>query len=208
MMIIVAYYALIMFIPYLLDVQKELTQTRHLVEMGYDYTVRPTFLEALIKEVIRYFSYFAPIANVLNFIDLMDGKYKRYSKKEIRKMLANGEIYELPEKLEMENNKGLLAVIASRKSDMQFSVANLTRESLIEQAYAIKLINKSDSLNLKETWRDLSTDRKIEFLLGELETLYYEKAQEMGVNLDEEFETIEKSSETEEEQPKKGLKNK
>lgn len=198
------YYCLFILIPYVVDIKDEMTQRRHLIEMGYDYAVRPFLLERILKEVKRYVGYLIPFVNIWNIIELFDGKYARFDKKAIKKMLSRGEIRPLPNAWIIEDDRDILRIIESRKSDMPFQVAELTRESLISQAYAIKQINKSDSLNLKETWRDLSVDRKIELLLGELEALYRDKAFEMGFNLDAELEQLEESSqESPEKSPKK-----
>lgn len=198
------YYCLFILIPYVVDIKEEMTQRRHLIEMGYDYAVQPFFLERIFKEIKRYAGYLIPFVNIFNILDLFDSKYSRFDKKAIKKMLSRGEIRPLPNAWVVEDDKDILEIIESRKSNMQFQVAELTRESLISQAYAIKQINKSDSLNLKETWRDLSVDRKIELLLGELEALYRDKAFEMGFNLDAELEQLEESSqETPGKSPKK-----
>lgn len=200
------YYCLFILIPYFVDVKEEMTQRRHLVEMGYDYAVQPFFLEKLLKEIKRYASYLIPFINIFNILELFDGKYARFDKKDIKKMLTRGEIKPLPDAFRLETNKEILRIINSRKNNMAFPVAELTREALISQAYAISQINRSDDSNLVETWRDFSTDRKIELLLGELEALYCEKAMEMGINLDEEFEKIEESSEVNSEKDLKKLK--
>lgn len=202
-------YCLFILIPYGMDMTEELTRRRHLIEMGYDFAVQPFLLEIIFKEVKRYLSYFIPFVNIASIIELCDGKYERFDKKDIKKMLSRGEIKPVTELL-AKDDKDIFKIVYSRKSNMRFEVSDFTEESLIDQAYAIKLMNESDCLNLKESWRDLSIDRRIEFLLKELEALYYEKASEMGVDLDKELEKREsfQENENEQEQLKKKLKNK
>ncbi len=199
------YYALFVLIPYIIDVEQEMAQHRHLRELGYDYACPLSFLEKMLKEIRRYAIYFIPMVNIWCMIDLMDSKYPRISKKDAKKMLDRGEVFELSNAL--ENGKAL-RIISSRKNNMRFGVADLTKEALIEQAYAIKIMNQSDNQNLVENWRDLSTDTKIQLLLGELEALYFEKAAEMGIELNDELTLYELERNQESEEAQKKLKNK
>lgn len=205
-MLLIIYYCLFMLIPYIIDIKEEMTQHRHLIEMGYDYAVPPFLLERIFEEVKRYSYYFCPFVNIFSILELFDGKYKRFDKKDVKKMLSRGEIVPISNNPIVDEE--ILEVIASRKFDMPFQVAELTKESLVLQAYAIKLMNKSDSLNLKENWRDFSTDRKIEIILGILQDLYADKAFEMGVDLNKELEDCEENLEKDSEKPAKKLKNK
>lgn len=204
-------YCLIMLVHYVIDIGEEMTQHRHLREMGYDYAVPPFLVEKIIKEVKRYFLCACPFVNIYNMIELFScDKYRRFDKRDVKKMFEDGEIIPISKNPVVDEDGDILKIIASRKNNMQFQVAELTKESLISQAYAIKLMNKNDSNNLNDSWKDLSTDRKIELILGILQDLYYDKAEEMGIDLDEELEVceenLERNTETEEKQKKKRKK--
>lgn len=184
------YYCLLVLIPYFIDIKEEMTQRRHLIEKGYDYAVPPFFLETVFKEVKRYAGYLIPIVNIFNLVSLFIDKYERFNKNDIKKMLENGEIVPVQKVTLQDEEKELLKILSSRKSNMSFKTAELTKEALIDQAYVIKQINRNEANDLTETWRDFSTDRKIEILLGELEALYHDKALEMGFDLDKELDSI------------------
>lgn len=198
-MVFLMYYSIFMVIPYIVDLEKEMTQHRHLKELGYDYTYQLNIVERFLKEFKRYALCFIPIVNIWNLIEFLDDdKYPRFGKKDIKKMLDRGEIAPLKQISERE----ILRVVSARPNNLKFGVASLSKEALAEQVYVVKTMKQSDDQNLIENWRDLTVDTKIQLLLGELEALYYEKAQEMGIDLDKEVSLCEARYTSEQEEKK------
>lgn len=197
---LVLYNALIAAIPYLIDIEMELTQRHHLKEEGYEYALKKHPILIILKEFKRYMLYFVPIWNLWNLFELLLGnKYEQFSEKKVEKMLKRGEIKPIEElnkiksnKLENKKNSFLKVIAYKERTANLIQTGELSKKSLISQANIINMMAQSDKNNITQTFSELTTDEKIEILLKELELLYEKKAEEMEINLEEEIQSYRK----------------